>query len=66
MEVKEGMRNLDLDWANHLRTPFEEKLRAERTRRARNVMDELSEKTKGLTLCATEVGSLRSLCYGQG
>lgn len=47
-DLREEMRKLDLDWADYLRTAIEEKLKAERMRRACRMMDELREKTKGV------------------
>jgi len=47
-DLKEEMSKLDLDWADYLRAAIEEKVKAERMRRACRIMDELREKTKGV------------------
>jgi hypothetical protein len=54
-ELKEEMSRLDLDWAAYLRAAIEEKVKAERMRRASRVMDELREKTKGVKFESVKV-----------
>jgi hypothetical protein len=54
-ELKEEMTKLDLDWAGYLRGVIEEKVKAERMRRASAVMDELREKTKGVKFDSAKV-----------
>lgn len=47
-DLKEEMSRLDLDWADYIRQVIEERVKAEKMRRACKVMDELREKTKGV------------------
>jgi hypothetical protein len=54
-ELKEEMSKLDLDWAGYLRGVIEEKVKAERMRRASAVMDELREKTKSVKFDSAKV-----------
>ena len=57
--LKEEMKELDVDWAPFIRKTVEEKVKEERRRRAKKLMDESREKTKGVQFNSTEV--IRSL-----
>jgi hypothetical protein len=54
-DLKEEMGKLDVDWAEYLRGAIEEKVRAQRIRRACEVMDELREKTRGIPFDSVRV-----------
>jgi hypothetical protein len=54
-ELKEEMGKLDFDWAVYLRAVIEERVKAEKMRRASKVMDELREKTKGVKFDSARV-----------
>jgi len=47
-DLREEMSKLDLDWADYLRAAIEEKVKAEKMKRACKIIDELREKTKGI------------------
>ena len=54
-DLKEEMSRLDLDWADYIRQAIEERVKAEKMRRACKVMDELREKTKGVKFDSVKV-----------
>jgi len=54
-DLKEEMSRLDLDWADYIRQVIEERVKAEKMRRACKVMDELREKTKGVKFDSVKV-----------
>jgi len=54
-DLKEEMSRLDLDWAGYIRQVIEERVKAEKMRRACKVMDELREKTKGVKFDSVKV-----------
>ena len=54
-DLKEEMSRLDVDWAEYLRGAIEEKVRAQRIKRACKVMDELREKTRGTPFDSVKV-----------
>lgn len=54
-ELKDEMGNLDVDWAEYLRSAIEQKVRTEKIKRACGVMDELREKTKGVSFDSVKV-----------
>jgi hypothetical protein len=53
--LKKEMSKLDLDWAEYLRKAIEEKVRIEKMEKACQIMDELREKTKGVTFDSVKV-----------
>jgi hypothetical protein len=54
-DLKEQMGKLDVDWQDYLRAVIEEKVRAERMRRASAAMDELREKTRAVKFDSVNV-----------
>lgn len=45
-EVKEQMRDVDVDWPSYIRTAIEDKIKEVKRKRAANSMDSIRNKTK--------------------
>ena len=58
-ELKEMMRELEVDWASFVRRAMEEKVREEKKKNAVKLMDESRRKTRGVKFDSVEV--VRSL-----
>lgn len=52
-KLKEEMKEVDLDWAGIVRETIEEKVREERKKRAKEVMDASRAKTRGVKFDST-------------
>lgn len=54
-ELKEKMKKVDIDWASFIRGVVEEKVREERKKSAKKLMDESRRKTRGVKFDSVEV-----------
>lgn len=54
-ELKDEMRNLDVDWAEYLRSSIKERVRREKIRQACTEIDKVREKTVGVKFDSANV-----------